>query len=48
MVGRARLVGFKELDRDRCFHSVAVHVDMLTFKPDWNIKHFVVCKEAAE
>ena len=36
VVGRARLV--KELDRDRCFHSVAVRVDMLTFKPDWNIK----------
>ena len=26
MVGRARLVGFRELDRDRCFHSVAVRV----------------------
>ena len=38
VVGRARLVGFQELDRDRCFHSVAVRVDMLTFKPDWNIK----------
>ena len=36
MVGRARLV--KELDRDRCFHSVAVRVDMLMFlKQDWNI-----------
>ena len=28
----------KRLDRDRCFHSVAVRVDMLTFKPEWNIK----------
>ena len=38
VVRRARLVGFKELDRDRCFHPVAVRVDMSTFKPEWNIK----------
>ena len=37
VVGRARLTGL-ERDRDRCFHSVAVRVDMPTFKPDWNIK----------
>ena len=30
MVGRARLVGFEERDRDCCFHSVTVRVDMMS------------------
>ena len=29
---RARLVGLEERDRDCCFHSVTVRVDMPTFK----------------
>ena len=38
VVGRARLVGFEERDRDCCFHSVTVRVNMPTFKTDCNIK----------
>ena len=48
VVGRARLVGFEERDRDCCFHSVTVRVDMPTFKTDCNIKICDKSKEAAE
>ena len=44
MIGRARLVGFEERDRDCCFHSVTVRVDMPTFKTDCNIK-FLLYKQ---
>ena len=38
VVGRASLAGFEKRDRDCCFHSVGVRVDIPTFKADCSIK----------
>ena len=46
--GRARLVGFEERDRDCCFRSVTVRVDMPRLKQTATLNFSYKSKEAAE